>query len=307
MSPKILLHIGYHKTATTWMQQLLFHPRNGYQQLASHQEIFDHIVFPHGLRFDPKPMQDLIAERLEKIEPGIVPVLSSEILSGHPFQGGHESDVYAERLKAIAPDANVLISIRNQRRMLASVYTQYLLRGGTMPYDVFFQGTREPGYFAFNPEHFEYDVLTAYYQKLFGKEAVYLLPQETLRKDMEDAVAKLGSFAGLPAPLPLAPEDRQVYAASYPEHALPVLRRLNHVQSSTINPTPILKLGETPNGLYRAVGYVLRRPPISSLFGKKTPVSDYVSKTFSGRFDAHNQRLAEIAAHPLDLTGYAGL
>lgn len=302
----LLLHVGYHKTATTWMQKRLFQPRNGFRQLANHREVFAHIVKPHGLFFEAEPMRKLIAARRADLALGEVPVISSEILSGHPFLAGRESDIYAARLAEIAPDARILISIRAQHRILPSVYTQYLLRGGTLPYDRFFDGTDEPGYFGFAPEHFEYDRLVRLYQDLFGADRVYLMTQESLKTDMEAAAAALARFAQADGFTGLSQADRQVYAPGYPEHALPVLRRLNHVQSSTLNPWPILRLGRTPVGLYKSAGWILRRPPVSTLFGHRKPVSDHVAERFRGHYAASNARLAAIMAHPVDLSDYEG-
>ena len=306
-TPPLLLHIGYHKTATTWAQRRLFTPEHGFRQVAFHREVADHIVHPHGLRFDPAPMQDIVARSRAGLAPGEVPVISSEILSGHPFQGGHESDVYAERLKAIAPGARILISIRSQLRIIPSVYMQYVLRGGTLPYDRFFEGTDEPGYFAFTPEHFDYDLLVARYQSLFGPENVYVLTQESLQADMDGAAAALARFAGATRFTGLVPEARAVTGASYPEYAAPVLRRINHVQASTLNPWPVVSFGRTPHGLYKLAGFALKRPPLASLLKGRTPVSDYARTRFAGRFDASNARLAGIVAHPLDLSRYPGM
>ncbi|MGB0440235.1 MAG: hypothetical protein ACPGFC_09065, partial [Paracoccaceae bacterium] len=110
MTHPLLFHVGYHKTATTWMQRKLFTPTYGYRQLAEHEDVWRDVVRPHGFRFDPAAMRDLLAARAQDLAPGEVPVVSSEILSGHPFQGGHENDVYAERLARIAPNARILIS-----------------------------------------------------------------------------------------------------------------------------------------------------------------------------------------------------
>lgn len=306
MTRQIIFHIGYHKTATSWMQQLLFTPEHGYRQLASHAEIFRHIVQPHGLHFEAAAMQALITDRMAALQPGEVPVVSSEILSGHPFQGGHESDVFAQRIKQIAPDAKILISIRNQMRILPSVYMQYVLRGGTMPYDLFFEGTDEPGYFGFTPRHFEYDLLVAHYQNLFGTENVVILTQESLQADMAQACQDLADRLGNTEFPGLQKEARKVHAASYPEYAAPVLRRINHLQASTLNPTPIVKLGTTPKGLYRGAGFLLKRPPLSSLFRGRRPVSDHVKRRFAGYYADSNQRLGEILSHPADLSAYEG-
>lgn len=307
MDQKILLHIGYHKTATTWMQQLLFTPEHGFRQIADHRDVFTHIVQPHGFDFDPVNMRALIATRMAELPPGEVPVISSEILSGHPFQGGRESDAYAERLAEIFPDARILISIRNQMRILPSVYMQYLLRGGTLPYDRFFEGTDELGYFGFTPKHFEYDRLVRHYQRLFGPANVYVLPQEHLQQDMDDAAAAIARFAKNMAYRGLSAAAQRVHAPSYPEYAVPVLRRVNQVQASTLNPAPIVALGHSPKGLYKVAGYILRLPPVITMLKGRKPVSAHVRKRFAGYYRDSNARLAALMAHPVDLAGYEGV
>jgi hypothetical protein len=286
------------------MQQRLFTPDHGYFQLADHAEVFRYIVQPHGLHFDPVPLRDLIAARMTKVPQGGAAIVSSEILSGHPFQGGHESDVYAERIARIAPHARILISIRAQMKILPSVYMQYLLRGGTMSFAQFYEGTDEPGYFGFTLRHFEYDLLVAHYQKLFGADRVHVLTQESIRDDMDAVARTLAEFTGNMRFDTLSDTARIVYAASYPEYATPVLRRINHVQSSTLNPHPIVSFGMTPKGLYRGAGYLLRRPPLASFFKEHRPVSDYVNQNFSGYYKESNIRLARTVAHPIDLKDY---
>lgn len=302
--PPLLLHIGYHKTATTWMQAHLFQPEHGYRMLADHPEIFARVVQPHGLLFDPAPMKALIAERSAGLPEGHVPVVSSEILSGHPFYGGQMSDTYAHRLHAIAPSARILVSIRSQLKILPSVYMQYLLRGGTLPYDRFFDGTDMPGFFGFRPEHFEYHRLIALYQSLFGAENVFIQTQESLLADMDAACAALAGFAGNTAFGGLTEAARNTRGTSYPEYAVPVLRRVNHVRTSPMNANPVMALSPSGDWLYRTAGYVLRRAPFSTLLKGKKPVTDYVKQHFAGCFATSNGRLAGTVAHPIDLSAY---
>lgn len=202
------------------------------------------------------------------------------------------------------PQARIVISIRNQMKILPSVYMQYLLRGGTMPPARFFAGATDLGYFGFTPQHFEYDLLVARYQALFGRANVYVLTQESLQKDMAAAARSLADFAGNRRFAGLSAAARRVHAPSYPEYAAPVLRRINHVQESTLNPTPVLRLGRTPKGLYRLAGYLLRRAPFKTLLGGHKPVSDHVTQRFAGHFTASNARLAALCDPPVDLSGY---
>lgn len=304
MTASLLLHVGYHKTATTWAQKKLFQPEHGFRQIAFHQDAFDYVVKPHGFNFSPDLLRDLINRNREKLVPGEVAVLSSEILSGHPFQGGHQSDVYAERLKRIVPTAKILISIRNQLSILPSVYAQYVLRGGTMSHSRFFDFKPELGYFHFTPEHFEYDRLVSHYQSLFGRDNVYVLTQESLIQDIDAASRALAKFSGAQRFAGLSETARARTAVSYPEYALPVLRRINHVQASTLQPRPIVALGRTPKGLFKLVGYAAKRPPFSSVLKNWRPVSDYVKIRFKGRYTEANIRLADLGLPGLDLSDY---
>lgn len=306
MAARLLLHVGYHKTATSWMQQRLFVHEHGYHQIARHPEVWQHVVAPHGLLFEPAPMRAVIRAGMEGLPDGKVPVISSELLSGHPFFGGIGSDDYARRLKAIAPDARILISVRSQMRILTSVYMQYLLRGGTIRPELFFAGDPALGFTGFRPEHFEYHRLIRLYQDLFGAANVRVITQESLKTDMDGVTRRLAEFAGNTEFDGVLPTHRSAYAPSYPEYAVPVLRRINKLQRSVLTPAPTIRIGNTPDGFYRAFGYVLRRRPFSRVLGGYHPVTALVEKTFHGRFDASNRELAQLAGY-LDLSGYCGI
>lgn len=301
--PPLLIHIGYHKTATTWMQMRLFHPEHGYTQLADHKDLFEGIVKPHNLAFDPAPFRDTITARMAEAAPDLVPTLSSEILSGQPFYGGRESDLYATRLHQAFPEAQILISIRAQLRILPSVYMQYLYRGGRKGPEAYFDGEAETGFFGFDPIHFEYDRLVAHYQGLFGADRVYVMTQESLVQDMQASAHQLAGFAQAGRYDGLSDAALRVQSASYPEAAAPALRRSNHLRRSVLNPVPPLP-GNLGNYLYRGTGWLWRRGPLKGLGKSKRPLSALVKDRFADRFTDSNQRLAKIITHPIDLSAY---
>ncbi|MEO0566866.1 MAG: hypothetical protein AAF066_03985 [Pseudomonadota bacterium] len=304
MSARPLIHIGYHKTATTWMQRQLFTPSHGYHQIADHEDVFRHIVEPHGLRFSAQAMQAHIQQALPQLKTGEVPVISSEILSGHPFFGGRESDVYAARLAQIAPDARILISIRAQMKILPSVYMQYVLRGGTTPYQDFFSAENPLGFFTFSPDHFKYDRLVGLYQQTFGKENVCVVMQESLRSDINRLAKDIADFSGNTLFDGLKTSQSKENA-SYPEYAVPLLRRINHLKKNVLNPTPMFNLGSVADFLFRTVGYACRSQPMKKNFGDRRPVSDFVSKTFDGYYHDSNQRLSVLLDNKVDLSKYS--
>lgn len=304
MSTRPLIHIGYHKTATTWMQRQLFMPAHGYRQIATHEDVFKHIVEPHGLDFSAQAMQEHIRAGLTTLNAGEVPVISSEILSGHPFFGGRESDVYAARLSQIAPEARILISIRAQQKVLPSVYMQYVLRGGTMPYETFFAAENPLGFFTFSPDHFKYDRLVEVYQRTFGKENVCVVKQEDLRVDMEQLAKSIAEFSQNTL-FDMVKTSQAKENASYPEAAVSLLRRVNHFKKNVLNPTPVINLGAVSELLFRAVGSTFRSNPVKAAVGPRRPVSDFVAKTFKGYYYDSNQRLSALLDNTLDLSKYS--
>lgn len=299
--PPLLVHVGYHKTATTWLQGTVFQPENGFRQVMSHDEIFDQIITPHGLIFDPEPPRRSLQERRQGEVQGVVDVISLEALSGNPITGGRESDDYARRLADIVPGARILITIREQIRIIASVYMQYLVRAGTAPPGAFFDGAGTGGYFGFDPVHFEYHRLVGLYQSLFGPENVCVLPLELIASDQAAAVNHLAEFSG--NRLLADWTARPARGVSYPETAAPLLRRANYFRRGPMNPNPIVNLGPVSAFGYRASGGLIRR------FGRKArkPVTDLARARFGGCFADSNRQLRDSLAHPVPLPGYEGL
>lgn len=304
----LLIHVGYHKTATTWLQNRVFVPEFHFWQVMTHKEIFDTVIAPHGLDFDPAPVRRIVAERVAAAPAGAaVDVISLEALSGLPFFGGRESDDLARRLKAALPEARILLTIREQHAIIASVYMQYLLRAGTQSAEAFFDGTPYDGYFAFSARNFEYDRLVGLYQDLFGPEQVLVLPQELIARDQAAAVALLTRFSGN-APLAAAGwtpvRERGV---SYPQYAVPLLRRANYFRREAMNLNPMIDLGPLGRLLYRGAGWLARRPVLPASWSKAKPVTDLVRRRFGGRFADSNRRLAAMLQHPVSLKGYEGI
>jgi hypothetical protein len=304
MHRPLLIHIGYHKTATTWLQRALFTSERGYRPLITQEDVFELLILPHGLTFDGCYAKAHIAARRE-CEAGLnVDVISSEMLSGHPFYGGRESDLYARRLHEVAPDALILISIREQFSAMTSIYMQYLTRGGTMPPSRFFASEPVVGYFTFSPEHLQYHRLIGLYRDLFGAERVLVIAKETLDKSPADVIARIGAFCGNDTQQHLDAAATRREAASYPEYAASLLRRINQFRSGAVNPAPLLDLGAASKQLYRATGTLARTGFMETLCGRRKPVTSIVAERFQGRFAESNRALKKMLAAEIDLTGY---
>jgi hypothetical protein len=302
----LLIHTGYHKTGTTWMQQVLFRSEAGYHRLMSHADVFEHITRPVPLAFDPDPVRRLLSERASIAPENAVNVISSELLSGSPFYGGRDSRDFAERLHQIAPQAKILITIREQIAMAASLYMQYLSRGGCLTKEAFFTQRPAPGYFAFDPCHLEFHRLIGYYQALFGSENVLVLTQESLQQDVRGFSHRISRFCGHSTEISDDRLHRKAYGVSYPEHAVPVLRRLNHLRAGPVRRDSLIDLGKLGDSLYQGAGWVARHPAVMALFGGSRPVTRFLRTSYPDRFAESNRMLAALCSD-LNLGGYQGI
>ena len=58
----VLVHVGVHKTGSTWLQRSFFTPRGGgFLPVLDDGQVIDLIVRPHPLEWDPEPARDAIA------------------------------------------------------------------------------------------------------------------------------------------------------------------------------------------------------------------------------------------------------
>lgn len=191
-----LIHIGYHKTASTWLQANLFN-NYGFKRYFPQSAIMQKIVLPNALDFNAGQLR---AYYDSLVDDDYVSVISNERLSGNPHSGGYDSKELADRLYASFPEAKVLIVIREQVSAILSSYIQYIRVGGPCSIDDYLEPTTRniPILPLFNFEHFNYLRLVHYYHSLFGKDNVLVLPFELFQKSPVDFCSKITSFACLP-------------------------------------------------------------------------------------------------------------
>jgi Sulfotransferase domain len=245
----VLLHIGYHKTGSKWLQKSFFQKRaNGYAWLG-HQRtpiVWD-IVRTPALEFDPVPLRRAFEPMLEDArEQGLLPVVSFERFAGHPFSGGYDSKEIAHRLHELFGNARVLIVIREQSDVIVSAYKYYVLRGGASSVEGFVEPpaqdwARVP---LFDLRYYEYHHLIRHYQRLFGTERVRTLAYEQFTADAASFVRQIADFTGRPLPEDaFARLDFDVRRNASPSAvAISVSRRLNRlVHRSDLNPAPLFE------------------------------------------------------------------
>lgn len=308
----LLLHIGYHKTGTTWLQSVWWSdPASGYKWISEHEDWHPvrRIVLERPLEFDAALIRRELDELLEAARgKGLMPVISLERLSGHPFSGGHDSKQIADRLREVLPESRVLIVIREQKSMIASTYKQYVTAGGISPLDRFIDppttvGARVP---PFDYRHFEYDHLIRYYQTLFGKDAVLVLPYDQLVQDARAFIERIARFAGKPLPeevlarLPHTPRENPAPSA-LTISAIRVLNRFTPPRE--LNAAPLV---QSRLALRAAKRLKKRHAPLAQPLDrrKEEQLRRKVASAVGDRYAESNRRTAELTGIDLGALGW---
>lgn len=245
----LVFHIGYHKTATSWLQQSYFREHPEIALLSNSEQpwedrLLSYLIATRDTDFDPEFARTLLQERVRAAGDTIAGrkllLISAERLSGHPFSGGYDSVRTARRIAATFDDAKVVCVVRDQRDMVWSVYKQLVFEGypGTLHQLMQLRSWKTT---SFDLAYFEYDRLISQYLTLFGKGRVCVLQYELMRRDIGTFLGRLCAFLGVDCVEPQRAAAR--VNPSLPDASIGLARRLNYFRKSELYPFPMLDLG----------------------------------------------------------------
>lgn len=303
-----IVHIGYHKTATKWFQGR-FYPRVKNGEFVARHRVRSALLEPTAFHFDADRARDILGMADERSA-----ILCEEGLSGYLHNGGLAgclSKEVAHRIKAVLPEARIVIFIRSQPCVIAGSYEQYVRGGGTFAPrrylfpQAYLRGAR--GEIAKAPrftfDHFEYGPLIEHYRTVFGADKVHVFAYEAFRLDRAGFLKEYCQQLGLKIDLeqvPLRPVNR-----SYGLAVIWIVRVLNHLTYRTVQDKHYIVHIPYWYAFVRALGETLNRlpllgraPAVHTLLGRK--VEAWVQQ----RYGATNRQLMEATALPLDRYGY---
>jgi hypothetical protein len=173
-----IIHIGYPKTASTFLQKRVFPYVEGCAYLHALPEnrelrpLMHNMYFCDAAEYMPRTLATYLQE-WRAAHPGRF-LLSDENISGGLFLPVPNWERNAERLHAQLPDSRIVVVVRQQQTMLRSVYALYVQRGGVASLDDLLAGRAARG--RFDAAHLEYHRLIGRYQELFGADRVHVVP-----------------------------------------------------------------------------------------------------------------------------------
>jgi len=300
---KLLFHIGYPKTASTWLQKFVFTnhtmgfciPWENSRSMAIEQ-----FRIANPFKFNAQ-------QAIKQFKDGIfvaqkdsdIAVISDETLGGDPLGWETNARVIADRIYAAFPDAAIFICIREQKKMIRSLYSEYIKQGNTVTVEEFIGVVnRRPGTAPLcDIEQLEYDNLIEYYKKLYGNR-VLVLTYEQLKQNRQQFLGELVGFTTNDGKVPGFGEERS--NVSLGAATLELRRLLNHMVSKpdwTNSRQPIS---------YRLVSRIVKIADklipqfLQSRVENKIRMA--ISYNIADRYVTSNKRTAEITG--LDLNGY---
>ncbi len=294
MTKPTFVHIGYTKAASSTLQA--FFSSCTHVHHVDRSIAFKLLTSPNAFEWDETAAADFFAQQADEASSsGSTMVISHERLSGNPHSGHYDDTLIAQRISKVLPESHLLISIREQLALIASIYKQYLRIGGTMTFRQYAMTTRDYRVPGFDHSKYEYHHLIKYYQGLLGTDHVHVTLVEDLASDPGSYFQSLSSL--LEGPLPEGFDPSTVHNPAEPGSSLASLRRTNRYRS---DPTSIRQPQLQPG---EPLGWASRL--VSTLLPCSDPrPEDEAKSIFSGHFRDSNRELATMLNIDLAAKGY---
>ena len=194
---RVVIHIGLHKTGSTYLQETFF-PRLNVDLVTD--------IGQRHLRDLSTGGMEAVAETARQSELfGRTFIWSQEALSGRA--DGNLSVDYkavAERLKKLFPSATILIVLRRPRDYIFSLFRYYTVNRGLVWRDL--GSYLDANFLARLAPKLDYRHLVSLYRDLFGSKQVVVLRYEDFRDHPERFLTTISSLCDCDLPRPIETE-----------------------------------------------------------------------------------------------------
>jgi len=285
-----LIHIGYPRALSTWLQSQFFLPENGFNVIMGPLRAGKLIVNHHCFNFDESRVKNFIKNKCQGTD---IPVITCEVLSGNPFHGGYNGKLIADRLKKIFPKAKILLIIREQKALIRSHYALRILFGSTQSIDSFLKPSNimnPPSKFVY--DYFKFHLIAEYYTLLYGKENVLILPYEQFKFEPNVFIKKINEFIGNS----LFTEDKLTHLPFYEKINPMKLTGLKIELRRIWNIIKQNRLFLSHNPIYSGIIEAPVKPRAAVLDNHLKRLDNYLPSLFEDKFEKQLKRKIEMYA-----------
>lgn len=278
---KLIIHIGYHKTATTWLQEKIlpavidghFLGKRNEQKNEVFIKFIHYLIYTSDEDYSSTKCLEYLLEAIDfqkklDLVPYDVVIFSDEALSGGVDWFGSSSFRVAERLKEITNEfssVKILIGIRKPSKLIKSFYVEYIRRGGCLTFEQLFTFPNQPGHYIYSKLNFK--VLIQKYQKLFSEENVVIYKMDEVR-DLKKFLEKLSH--NLVIHFNKTKDIKIKLNKSSSIISLKLLRMVNKLFLSPFNNNPILPIHHLTILIAFVIGIISKNKYSSGLRAFKT-------------------------------------
>ncbi len=234
-----IIHIGYPKTGTTFLQRYFLQHPDVYYDILAFKKYREKGIFTSEQLINKKnkPFHVLSEEQLSG---GIV--INDKSLTDYGIKD-HQSKV-AKNLSLMFPSAKILITVRGFKSLIPSLYSQYISVGGIMNWNEFINSDH-----TVFTQFYDYDFLITQYYSYFGEQNVLVLPYELLQQDSDLFLKKIEHFFNLSH----YEISNEVVNKSISNENIPKFIRMSKIISTSLKIMP----KRTRNFIYNKYGWFL--------------------------------------------------
>jgi hypothetical protein len=299
----LIIHVGYHKTGSTLLQQRLFVAEHGFHSPWSQSFYHRHILLDRPDRGWPSRIRRAFRDEIDRgRERGLTPVLTCEALSGDIWRRG-QSNGYgnfevATALAEAFPGARTLLVHREQASMICSLYKHSVRSHWRFSVESFLD--QEPLRAGMAPllnfGYLEYSWLSEHYLGLVGADRFAAVPYELLGSP--DAwCSRLSTITGRRVPPEWFAQSENTGMSAL--IALPK-RRANFLMPGTADPNAS-RSGRLVNNVAAKIDHLV---PDEWRARSEAHLRERVADLVGDRFAEDNARLFQIVGEDWSPLGY---
>lgn len=234
MNKSIYIHIGHHKTGSTFLQKIF--------QSNSDVNLLNDFVQPWNDELIKTLIskEDYSVEKVKKVtEQRIIEnkvnIISAERLSGHPYSCGYDAELIKSRLFECLQNAKIIIAKREIQSFTLSCYKQIVMEG-YCGYLTDFLNPAEWKSVNNRTKYLSQQPLIESYLKSFKE--VLILSFEDLVNNENEFLEQISSFINVK----LSSNNQQIINSTWNNRRINAMRVLNRFRKSELNQFPIITI-----------------------------------------------------------------
>lgn len=302
------IHIGYQKSATTWLQKNnFFHPDVQLFDVGKNSQLFNDFIYDSDFFFDEFKYRYQFEKIINSEKKRCCYGISWERLCGDLYNGS-DSKRIVDRLYSVFGRVKIIITIRSQLTMIKSAYSQYIKMGGTCSFEKFLDDRDIAGQRFL--ERLKYDGFINYCRQLFGAKYIYVDCYESIGINPGDFTHRLFNFLNLDSAKTMNEENLFIKEnKGFSSELLFLKKKINHCFYLPYNKTPIVSL---PYSLHQWFRYQIMEKNGNGLLSKVIPsrannrllLSEQMQNELLTYYDKTNRWLSAYLDFDLSKYGY---